>query len=284
MITRAEVKQKSEELNIPFANLLPGVVCEAIVDILFQSAYKDELYLCNGSQLNASYYNNFVVNELYFDFYKDIDSKLDPLYFKDILKLIISKAAAEALAVKGQLQENGIRLTVTVSDMYVPIFLHFSRKKSHVEGEKLTLSLTMYSNRIIDCQASSKEEALVRCLTQIISKLELINDMDCYFDAYEILTSCPVNGRHVKARLEESLIENDIKITKSRINILGTYGNYTYMKKKWKVALRQKKKSEPQWSDLFQCLFSFIEPIWHAMETNQVFLGDWMPQLKRYLD
>ncbi len=284
MITRAEVKQKSEELNITFANMLPGVVCEAIVDILFQSVYKDELYLCNGSQLNADYYRDFVVNELYFDFYKDIDPKLDPLYFKDILKLIISKAAAEALIIKGHLEDNCIRLRVTVGDMYVPVLLHFCRQKSKVEGEKLTLPLTMYKNRTIDCLASSKEEALVRCLTEIISKLELINDMDCYYDAYEILASCPINGRHVKTRLEESLAEKDIKITESRIKILGTYSDYTYMKKKWKVELRQKKKSEPQWSDLFKCLFGFIEPIWMAMENNQVFLGDWMPQLKRYLD
>ncbi|CBK75541.1 hypothetical protein CIY_30270 [Butyrivibrio fibrisolvens 16/4] len=29
---------------------------------------------------------------------------------------------------------------------------------------------------------------------------------------------------------------------------------------------------------------NFLGPIWDAMKANMVFLGDWMPQLKRFLD
>ena len=68
------------------------------------------------------------------------------------------------------------------------------------------------------------------------------------------------------------------------MDMLAGYGNYTYMKRKWKVELRQKKKSEPEWSDVNKCLVNFLRPIWEAMEKNMVFLGDWMPQLKRFLD
>ena len=108
--------------------------------------------------------------------------------------------------------------------------------------------------------------------------------MDHYMNAYEILIANPINGRKVKDRLAELVREKNITVDDTRIKMLSSYSDYTYMKKKWKVELRQKKKSEPEWSDVNKCIMNFLEPIWEAMEKNMVFLGDWMPQLKRFLD
>ena len=141
-----------------------------------------------------------------------------------------------------------------------------------------------YDNRSVDVLTNPKEEELTKHLLEIIEKLELINDMDHYLNAYEILTTNPVNGRKVKDRLAESLRDKNIAVDATRIQMLKGYTDYTYMKKKWKVELRQKKKSEPRWSDVNICLMNFLVPIWEAMEANLVFLGDWMPQLKRFLD
>mgnify|MGYP004442801157 FL=1 len=108
--------------------------------------------------------------------------------------------------------------------------------------------------------------------------------MDRYYEVYEILSSYPINGRKVKETLNESFKDMDRSALLKRVNIIRDYGSYTYMKKKWKVVLRQKKTSEPQWQDVINCLYSFLNPIVDSMIKNTVFLGDWMPQLKRYLD
>lgn len=284
MINKLRIKEKSEQLNIPFKNLLSAAVAEIIIELLSEGQYCNELYLCNGNEFNPEVYKDLCISNIYYEYVKDIDDKMAVLYMRDILKEIMAKASLEAFIINGTVEESGIRLKITVDEMYIPLNIYFRKHKAAQEPEKMKLKLTAYENRVVDVLTNPKEEELVKHLAEIIDKLELINDMDQYYMAYEILTTCPVNGRKVKDSLVKLLNEKKIVIDQSRINMLKSYGDYTYMKKKWKVELRQKKKSEPQWSDVNICLMNFLVPIWEAMEANLVFLGDWMPQLKRFLD
>ena len=284
MINRLNIKEKSEKLSIPFKNLLSAAVCEIIVELLANGKYCNELYLCNYNQFDRQIYKDLCVGSIYYEYVKDIDDKMAVLYMRDILKEIMSKAAMEGFAVNGSVDETKITLKVTVDEMYIPIHIYFKKHASSHEPEKITLKLIAYENREVDVLTNPKEEELVKHLVEIIEKLELINEMNHYYQVYDILTANPVNGIKVKDRLLESLEEKGISIDDSRLQMLEGYKDYTYMKKKWKVQLRQIKKSEPQWSDVNDCLINFLRPIWDAMEKNLVFLGDWMPQLKRFLD
>lgn len=284
MINRIRIKEKSEQLNIPFKNLLSAAVAELIIELLADGKYCNELYLCNASEFSQDVYKDLCIGNIYYEYVRELDSKMAILYMRDILKEIMAKGALEALVVNGSVDESGINLKITVDDMYVPLHIFFKKHESSHDPEKITLKLIAYENRTVDVLINPKEEELTKHLVEIIEKLELINNMDHYYLAYEILTTNPVNGRKVKDRLFEQLKEKNIVIDDTRINMLRSYLDYTYMKKKWKVELRQKKKSEPEWSDVNKCIINFLNPIWDAMEKNMVFLGDWMPQLKRFLD
>lgn len=284
MINKGNIKEKSEQLNIPFKNLLSAAVCEIVIELLANGKYCNELYLCNSAEFKSEVYKDLCISNIYYEYVRDLDDKMAILYMRDILKEIMAKGALEGMAVNGSVGETGISLKITVDDMYIPINLYFKKHGASHEPEKISLELIAYGNRKVDVLINPKEEELSKHLLEIIDKLELINNMDHYYDAYEILTSNPVNGRKVKDRLTELVKEKGITIDDSRLNMLKSYGDYTYMKRKWKVELRQKKKSEPQWSDVNNCLMNFLSPIWDAMEKNMVFLGDWMPQLKRFLD
>lgn len=284
MINKGNIKEKSEQLNIPFKNLLSAAVCEIVIELLANGKYCNELYLCNSAEFKSGVYKDLCISNIYYEYVRDLDDKMAILYMRDILKEIMAKGALEGMAVNGSVGETGISLKITVDDMYIPINLYFKKHGASHEPEKISLELIAYGNRKVDVLINPKEEELSKHLLEIIDKLELINNMDHYYDAYEILTSNPVNGRKVKDRLSELVKEKGIVIDDSRLNMLKSYSDYTYMKRKWKVELRQKKKSEPQWSDVNNCLMNFLSPIWDAMEKNMVFLGDWMPQLKRFLD
>ena len=284
MINRYGIKEKAEKLNIPFKNLLAAAVAEIIIELLANGKYCNELYLCNYNEFSTTVYKDLCITNIYYEYVRDLDDKMAILYMRDILKEIMSKAATEGFAVEGSVNYSGISLKVTVDEMYIPLHLYFKRHLANNDPEKITIHLVAYENRAVDVLTNPKEEELSKHLFEIIEKLELINDMDHYYIAYDILTSNPINGRKVKDRLQELLIKKGIEIDNTRIDMLSGYGDYTYMKKKWKVELRQKKKSEPTWSDVNKCLINFLRPIWEAMEKNMVFLGDWMPQLKRFLD
>ena len=284
MINKGNIKEKSEQLNIPFKNLLSAAVCEIVIELLANGKYCNELYLCNSAEFKSDVYKDLCISNIYYEYVRDLDDKMAILYMRDILKEIMAKGALEGMVVNGSVGETGISLKITIDDMYIPINLYFKKHGASHEPEKINLELIAYGNRKVDVLINPKEEELSKHLLEIIDKLELINNMDHYYDTYEILTSNPVNGRKVKDRLSELVKEKDIVIDDTRLNMLKSYGDYTYMKRKWKVELRQKKKSEPQWSDVNNCLINFLSPIWDAMEKNMVFLGDWMPQLKRFLD
>ncbi len=284
MISRLQIKDKSEQLNIPFKNLLTAAVAEIIIELLANGKYCNELYLCNTGDFTPEVYKDLCISNIYYEYVRELDDKMAILYMRDVLKEIMTKASLEAFIVNGSVDQTGINLKITVDEMYIPLRIHFRKHRGAHEPEKLTLKLTAYENRTVDVLTNPKEDELVKHLAEIIEKLELINDMDQYLYAYEILTAYPVNGRKVKDNLYRLLQEKNIVIDHTRIDMLKSYGDYTYMKRKWKVELRQKKKSEPSWADVNICLINFLGPIWEAMENNVVFLGDWMPQLKRFLD
>ena len=58
----------------------------------------------------------------------------------------------------------------------------------------------------------------------------------------------------------------------------------SYMEKKWKSLLRKEKKKEPTWQEVHGLICRFLEPIWEKLMEDQIFFGDWMPQLGRFLD
>ncbi|SFH81775.1 hypothetical protein SAMN04487830_10953 [Pseudobutyrivibrio sp. OR37] len=284
MINRLGIKEKAEKLNIPFRNLLSAAVSEIIIELLANGKYCNELYLCNYNEFSSEIYKDSCITNIYYEYVKDLDDKMSILYMRDILKEIMTKAAMEGFAVNGSVDDSGIILKITVDEMYIPLHLYFRKHHGSQDPEKITLHLIAYENRKVDVLTNPKEEELSKHLLEIIEKLELINDMDHYLIAYEILSENPVNGRKVKDRLVELLNEKGIVIDDTRMKMLEGYTDYTYMKKKWKVELRQKKKSDPSWPDVNKCIVNFLSPIWEAMEKNMVFLGDWMPQLKRFLD
>ena len=284
MINRFRIKEKSEQLNIPFKNLLSASVAEIIIELIADGKYCNELYLCNTGDFSPEVYKDICISNIYFEYVRDLNEKMAVLYMRDILKDIMAKGATEAFVVNGTVEEGVIRLQITVDEMYIPIQVYFEKHRASQEPEKMELKLTAYENRSVVVLTNPREEELSKHIIEIIEKLEPINDMDHYYLAYKILTSCPVNGRKVKERVAELASERGLIIDDARINMLNGYGSYTYMKKKWKVELRKKKQSEPTWEDVITCLNNFINPIYKAIEDNVVFLGDWMPQLKRFLD
>jgi len=284
MINRNAIKLKTEELAIPFSNLLSGVVSEKLIQILEAGQYKRDIWVCNGEDFTLAKYKEQAPRNIYCVYGKVTEEPLPERVFPEILKYIMSVAGLEGFKVNGAIRTWGLKLEITVDDMYVPIQLFIDKiVDDSLIPEEENMRLSMEADKTFKYLAFPKEQVLAKHLFEIIRMLELINEMNHYYDAYKILTEYPVNGRKVKDSLMAMCQDKNININTKRIEMLKGFGNYTYMKKKWKVQLRQKNKSEPSWSDLMECLISFLGPIWETMENGTVFIGDWMPQLKRFL-
>ena len=108
--------------------------------------------------------------------------------------------------------------------------------------------------------------------------------MEHYQKLYEILSKYPLEGRKVQESLGALCRKDHVKCSALVWESLSGYGTYTYMEEKWKSLLRKVKKKEPAWQEVHGLICRFLEPIWEKLMEDQIFFGDWMPQLGRFLD
>ncbi|MCR5054448.1 MAG: hypothetical protein K6A69_06380 [Lachnospiraceae bacterium] len=138
--------------------------------------------------------------------------------------------------------------------------------------------------KTIEYFALGSEESAVSYAWDILKNLELIREIETYLYLYDMLLTTPLEGRKVMRELSDIMEKTGQKAEEKRIELLKSYGKYSYMKKRWKVLLRREKRAEPSWEECHKTVLSFIEPLYSTIIENGVFFGDWMPDLKRFLD
>ena len=67
------------------------------------------------------------------------------------------------------------------------------------------------------------------------------------------------------------------------MDLFCSYRDYRYMKKKWNSYLKRQNQKEPVWEDVMEKILAFLQPVWEMMQQDMIFIGDWMPELGRYL-
>lgn len=285
MINQVILKNKSEELNIPFANLLAGAMTEQVLEFIISWEKSDKMWLTNRSEIGLGAYKDVIRDKLCFVAGGDTLFSKVSADAKDLKLHIINEAAAKGFDAQISLEDYGFKVSLTVDEMrgVVNVFVENNLMKD-VFPETDSLQIFTENDKSLSIKVYPIEQILSIHLMEIISKLELINDMGHYYQAYRILTSQSVNGRKVRECMASICEKNGIKFEEKPIKLIEYYRNYSYMAKKWKVQLRQIKRSDILWTDIIDCLLSFITPIWKSLETETMFLGDWMPQLKRFLD
>lgn len=128
------------------------------------------------------------------------------------------------------------------------------------------------------------ERKVAEDLGYILEFLELNNEMDRYLSLFQTLKDTNLDGMHIFKLLKEYCNEKSVSITPERMDMLEGYGNYTYMKRKWKRELRRHKDVSHPWEEVIGRVVSFGKPLWTAICEDRPFVGDWMPNLGRFLE
>lgn len=281
------IKMKSEELDIPFANILSGYAIEVAVAMISASSYGDELWLCNYKDLGIDVYKKKPSLALSYK-YQGKKELVD--FCQQLCSDLVKKYEEEGFTIKEQESgpaEKGIRISLELllEDMYVPLVVDVEKiLTSHLFPREETLRLLMENNKAVTLKLYPIEQMAALHLAEIIKQLELINQMEHYMELYDILKKYPIEGRKVKDEMVRLCEEMKIFTDEKAYSLWVTYYDYTYMKKKWKVLLRQQKREEPTWQEAFLLIKKFFEPIWQAVCREEVFFGDWMPEIERFLE
>lgn len=298
MVDSAALKRKSEELQIPFSNLLAGYILEEIIHLIYESGFKDYLWLVNSQVLGIDQYGK--KNELILRFkYKKSDRKLEDnqlvpgqklsrLLGLAMIAIIFGVEQKSKIVWKGNAVENGKRVEVYLNanfeEMEVPVYLMIEPVEyENIIPEKKQLQMFMDQTRSISYLQYPFETILAENLFEVMEKMELVPDMKTFDTIYQILSEQAMNGRHILEVLTELCEEKPVVKNEGRLKQIETYIDYSYMRKRWEKYVRHQKHELPVWKDVMELLLSFMKPVWHAVCVDEIFFDDWMPGLGRFL-
>lgn len=293
-----ELKKRSEECSIPFADLLWGYAVEDLMLRISSSSYKDVLWLESFPILGEAAYRERSKKRIRF-FYQESERTMPPEKLQPGQKLseamvehmqeeIFGPENAQQIAWSGEItaEENGYRINFVAvyREMQVPLSLsiHSFCADSLRPGTRED-TLTAIADKQISYLVFAPENQMCRDLLEIMEKLELIGDMGSYYRVYQILRSQPLSGRYVIDELT-ALTENMPKVKKEqRLEQIAGYRDYSYMRKRWEKYLRNHGQQPVVWAEALELVLEFLKPVWHSLCCNEIFFDDWMPELGRYL-
>lgn len=299
IINEVAIKVKSQELQIPYANIAAAFVIEEFLENVKLSAYKDSLWLKNAGSLGLERYRRKLVLNL--EFYYKAEASIQPqagyipgqAISKPMLEVMFAQLCQtdkkKSLTWNYEINQESVcykvLLTAGIGTMQIPITIRIE----NLENEKASpyeasIRLCMRNNAQITLWQYPMEYIVADCMSEILEKLELINDMSIYQKLYTILTKEPLDGRKIQQQLMVKCQEKKISIDQKRMDILISYHDYTYMKKKWKKFLKSENKATPSWEEVTDAVNAMLAPVWETMMEDLIFLGAWMPELLRYLD
>lgn len=298
-IDKSALKAKSEELGIPFSNLLAGYVLEELMYLIEDSSFSLFLWLKNSNVLGIEQYRKKNILTLEFGYVTDklavkkegivpgqeLSLKMGYVMLAYILK--VDKVPEISWKGRAGIKGNAVELEITgeLEEMVVPIHIRITKlTEEGLSPVRSDFPLFMQGNRKIPYLEYPVESVLAEQLFAIIRDMELLPEMRAYAMVYQILKSDAVDGRHIREMLSAYCAREELIPDVGRADTILAYRHYTYMRKRWEKYLRHSKKKEPTWDEVMDVLAEFLPRIWNSLCKDEVILGDWMPDLGRFLD
>lgn len=281
------VKAKSEELKIPYENLLSAFVIEEAVMAFCGSDEAENFRLKNNNILSLEYYRRKAPTRLEYMVLSEEELTVRNVIHR-MSKIFQNEKKAELWwKYRVEKEDEGIcvYLSAKIEELQIPVQLVLEQEKeepsdpSHEE-----LHPFLEEDRSVEYLHYPMEGILAEHFIRIMRDMELINDMGSYYILYELLSKEMNSSRKVTEQIESLAKEQKIPLKKERFDMFEGYQSSSYMKKKWKSYLKKEKKKTPSFEEVMKVMIAYYRPIWDSLAEGNYYLGDWMPELMRYLD
>ena len=281
------VKAKSEEVKIPYENLLSAFVIEEAVTAFCGSDEAENFRLKNNSILSLEYYRRKAPTRLEYVVLSEEELTVRNVIHR-MSKIFQNEKKAELWwKYRVEKEDEGIcvYLSAKIEELQIPVQLVLEQEKEEPsEPSREELHPFLEEERSVEYLHYPMEGILAEHFIRIMRDMELINDMGSYYILYELLSKEMNSSRKVTEQIESLAKEQRIPLKKERFEMFEGYQNSSYMKKKWKSYLKKEKKKTPSFEEVMKVMIAYYRPIWDSLAEGNYYLGDWMPELMRYLD
>jgi hypothetical protein len=285
-----ELKKRSGELAIPFADLLWGYVIEDLMFRICDSRYGDRLWLETYPVIGEAAYREKERKTICFCYYEgekpthELTEELAERMMDEIFGSENFWQVHWRWLAASEEGEVIVRLMAVYYEMDVPVTLAIRE----ISGANLNPgtrqdTLLALGDRQITYPVYAPENRLCQNAFDIMERLELISDMGAYYNVYRILRSESLRGRCVMEEISV-LADASPRIKKEqRLAQIESYRNYAYMRKRWDKYLRNHGLEPVPWEEALDLILSFLRPIWRCLCHDEVFFDDWMPEIGRFI-
>lgn len=281
------VKAKSEELKIPYENLLSAFVIEEAVMAFCGSDEAENFRLKNNNILSLEYYRRKAPTRLEYMVLSEEELTVRNVIHR-MSKIFQNEKKAELWwKYRVEKEDEGIcvYLSAKIEELQIPVQLVLEQEKEEPsEPSHEELHPFLEEDRSVEYLHYPMEGILAEHFIRIMRDMELINDMGSYYILYELLSKEMNSSRKVTEQIESLAKEQKIPLKKERFDMFEGYQSSSYMKKKWKSYLKREKKKTPSFEEVMKVMIAYYRPIWDSLAEGNYYLGDWMPELMRYLD
>jgi len=281
-----ELKKLSSDKGIVFADYLRQLMMEDLLYRVIPVEKPASFVLENDIVLREESKNRRVEQPIGFVVKTDLDTA--GFQFRDCLK---QEGDFSWRVCHETLEEDRLLLRISVEGILGDYRIPFVVTILERSNQPIHIDLGTYRGIIhresLDYKVCAPEIRLAECIYMILTQLELISSMEYYEDALSIISNYSVDGRRVADELAQRIENLDSKI----IETIQGYASYKYMEKRWNSYKKNKAFNENRkdsremttWQDALACLMKFLEPIALAICEKRIFIGDWMPELGRFM-
>ena len=262
------VKAKSEELKIPYENLLSAFVIEEAVTAVCESDEAENFRLKNNSILSLEYYRRKAPTRLEYMILSEEELTVRNVIHR-MSKIFQNEKKAELWwKYRVEKEDEGIcvYLSAKIEELQIPVQLVLEQEKeepsdpSHEE-----LHPFLEEERSVEYLHYPMEGILAEHFIRIMRDMELINDIGSYYILYELLSKEMNSSRKVTEQIESLAKEQKIPLKKERFEMFEGYQSSSYMKKKWKSYLKKEKKKTPSFEEVMKVMIAYYRPIWDSL-------------------
>lgn len=281
------IKKKSEQLQISYQHLLSAFVMEEAVLAISESKEAEYFWLKNDGILSQEFYRKKIPCVLEYILCSEEAFTVDNITHR--MNLVFeNEKEAEFLWKYRVEKENDIIyvfLLGQIQELSIPITLRITQNTNlQLKPIKKELRLFLQNDKSIQYLQYPIETALAEHFIKIMRDLELLNDLSSYYIIYELLKKEMNSSRKVTEQIEEFAKKAHIQPNQERFDMLCSYKDSPYMKKRWKTYLKREKKTSPAFEEVMEILIAYFSPIWGAFLEGGYYLGDWMPEIGRFID
>lgn len=294
-------KEKSQQDKLPLSDVLYGYAIEDLMVRIGNSSFQDFLWLTNEQAIGEAAYRKKTKDSLEFLYYGQSKKVFSSIlsagapFSKELIEILVKELFLEDDCLQ---DENAIYWNCVLSEtepgiclqlegiymqMHVPVTIRIDDAQPGVHRPIKKEMKLMFEKKTCSYLSYSKESILSESAFEIMRKLELISNMEAYDTINEILKNQTVSGRHIIEDLKILGAKEPKVISKKRLEQVISYKDYGYMKKKWQQYSRVHNPNSESWEVVMERVLAFLIPLWNALCENEIFFGDWMPELGRFL-